>query len=113
MLLQEQPDVVLLLEGALVSWSLAIDERGGHEDLCGLGHRSVIPYVHERTELYYSSMPCLCEPEPYLFSALTDLFFDPREEVFIRSFYSSRSGSYNETRDPTGGLEVGERLYNI
>jgi hypothetical protein len=29
-LLQEQPDVVLLIERALISWSLA---RGGHEDL--------------------------------------------------------------------------------
>jgi hypothetical protein len=44
--------VVLLLEGALVSWSLAMDERGGHGDLRGLGHRSVIHYVHGRTELY-------------------------------------------------------------
>jgi hypothetical protein len=50
--LQEQPAVVLLLEGALVSWSLAMDERGGHEDLRGSGHWSVIPYVHGRTELY-------------------------------------------------------------
>jgi hypothetical protein len=64
-----------LLEGDLVSWSLAIDERGGHEDLYGSGRRSVIPYVHERTELYCSSMSCLCELDPYLFPALTDLFF--------------------------------------
>jgi hypothetical protein len=35
MLLQEQPTVVLLLERALVSWSLAMDERGGREDLRG------------------------------------------------------------------------------
>jgi hypothetical protein len=61
--------VVLLLEGGLVSWLLDIDERGGHEDLRGLGHRSVIPYVHRRTGLYCSSMPCLCEPEPHLFPA--------------------------------------------
>jgi hypothetical protein len=33
----------------LVSWSLAIDERGGHEGLHGSGRRSVIPYVHRRT----------------------------------------------------------------
>jgi hypothetical protein len=51
--------VVILLEGALVSWSLAMDECNGHEDLCGLGRRSIIPYVHGRTELYCSSMPCL------------------------------------------------------
>jgi hypothetical protein len=41
--------VVLLLEGALVSWSLAVDERDGHEDLCGSDRRSVIPYVYGRT----------------------------------------------------------------
>jgi hypothetical protein len=51
--------VVLSLEGALVSWSLAVDERGGHENLRGSGRWSVIPYVHRRTELYYSSVPCL------------------------------------------------------
>jgi hypothetical protein len=45
-LLQEQPVVVLLLEETLISWSLAIDECGGYEDLRGSGHRSVIPYVH-------------------------------------------------------------------
>jgi hypothetical protein len=49
--------VVILLEGDLVSWSLAIDERGGYEDLRGSGHRSVIPYVHGRIELYCSSLP--------------------------------------------------------
>jgi hypothetical protein len=62
--------VVLLLEGDLVSWSLAIDERSGHKDLCGLGRQSVIHYVHGRTGLYCSSLPCLCEPEPYLFCGL-------------------------------------------
>jgi hypothetical protein len=38
--------VVLLLEGALVSWLLAMRKYGGHEDLRGSGRRSVIPYVH-------------------------------------------------------------------
>jgi hypothetical protein len=52
--LQEQPTVVLLLERALVSWSLAMDERGGHEDLRGSGRRNVTRYVHGRTELYCS-----------------------------------------------------------
>jgi hypothetical protein len=61
--------VVLLLEGDLVSWSLAIDERGRHEDLSGLDHRSVIPHVHGRIGLYCSSLHYLCEPEPYLFPA--------------------------------------------
>jgi hypothetical protein len=49
--------VVLLLEGDLVSWSLAMDERSGHEYLRGSDRRSVIPYIHERTKLYYSSVP--------------------------------------------------------
>jgi hypothetical protein len=34
------------LEGALVSWLLAMREYGGHEDLRGSGRQSVIPYVH-------------------------------------------------------------------
>jgi hypothetical protein len=93
--------VVLLLEGVFVSWSLAMDERGGHEDLCGSSRRSVIPYVYGRTELYCSS---LYEPES---------FSDPCEEVSPRSFYSSRMDSYNETRGPTSAPEVFKTLYNI
>jgi hypothetical protein len=46
-------------------------------------------------------------PESFLFST------DPCEEVSARSFYSSRSDSYNETWGPTGGPEVVETLYNI
>jgi hypothetical protein len=61
-LLQEQPAVVLLLERVLVSWSLAMNERGGHEDLHGSGRRSVIPYVHGRTVLYCSILPSLSLP---------------------------------------------------
>jgi hypothetical protein len=38
--------VVLLLERDLVSWLSAMNEHGGHENLHGLAHRSVIPYVH-------------------------------------------------------------------
>jgi hypothetical protein len=53
MMLQEQPAVVFLLKRALVSWSLGMDK---HEDLCGSRHRSVIPYVHGRMELYCSSL---------------------------------------------------------
>jgi hypothetical protein len=51
---QEQPAVVLLRGRPLVSWLLALDERGGHSDLRGSDRLSVIPYVHGRTELYYS-----------------------------------------------------------
>jgi hypothetical protein len=81
--------VVLLLERVLATWSLAIDERGGHQDLCDSGCWSIIPYVYERTELYCSSLSCLCEPEPFP--------TDSCEVVSIRAFYSSRSGSYNES----------------
>jgi hypothetical protein len=61
-LLQELHVVVLLLKRVLVSWSLAMDERGEHEDLRGSGRQSVIPYVHGRTELYCSSLSCLSLP---------------------------------------------------
>jgi hypothetical protein len=54
--LQEQPAVNLLLGRALASWSLAMDEHGEHKDLCGLDHRSVIPYVHGGIGLYCSSL---------------------------------------------------------
>jgi hypothetical protein len=89
-----------------------MDECGGHKYLRGSGRRSVLPYVHGRTELYCSS---LCEPEPFLFltAGLDRPIFLPCEEVFTRSFYSSRPGSYNETRGPTGAPEVVETLYNI
>jgi hypothetical protein len=50
----EQPDVVLLWGRHLASWLLALGEHGGRKDLCGSGHLSIIPYVHERTELYYA-----------------------------------------------------------
>jgi hypothetical protein len=63
-LLHEQPTVVLLWGRHLASWSLALDIHNGHEDLRGSSRRSVIPYVHGRTELYYSS---LYEPEPFFF----------------------------------------------
>jgi hypothetical protein len=61
MLLQEQSVVVLLLEMALISWSLAIDKCGGHEDLRGPDRRSVIPYIYGRMKLYYSRLPCLSD----------------------------------------------------
>jgi hypothetical protein len=82
--------MVFLLERVLVSWSLAIDEHGGYEDLCDSDHRSVIPYVHGRTGLYCSSMPYLCEPESFFSPA-------PSKVAPARAFYSSRSDSYNES----------------
>jgi hypothetical protein len=35
-----------------MSCSLAMDERGGHEDLRASDRRSIIPYIYGRTELY-------------------------------------------------------------
>jgi hypothetical protein len=64
-LLHEQLVMILLLEGTLVSWSLVMDERDGYEDLRGSDRRSVMPYVHGRMELYCSSLPYLCELEPF------------------------------------------------
>jgi hypothetical protein len=43
---REQPAVVLLLEGLRSHKVLVMRKYGGHEDLRGLGRRSVIPYVH-------------------------------------------------------------------
>jgi hypothetical protein len=107
-LLYERPAVVLLLEGALVYWSLAIDEHSGLEDLHGSGRRSVIPYVLRRIEFIAQAFLAWAFP---FFDR--ESIFDPPEEVSTRSFYSPRPGSYNETRGPTGGPEVVETLYNI
>jgi hypothetical protein len=84
-----------------------MDEHSALENLRGSNHRSVIPYVYERAELYCSS---LYESEPFLFSTYLS---DPSEEVSTRSIYSSNPDSYNETRGPTGGLKVVETLCNI
>jgi hypothetical protein len=77
-----------------------MDERSGHQELCGSGRWSVIPYVHRRTKLYCIGLPCL------------SLFFfpDPCEVVPARAFYITRLGSYNESRGLTGGLGVGQTL---
>jgi hypothetical protein len=73
--------VVLLLEGVLISWSLAMDERDGHEDLCGSSRRSVITYVHRRTKLYCSSLP-ICPGICFRPPALTDLFFSLGKGIY-------------------------------
>jgi hypothetical protein len=78
--------VVLLLEGVLVSWSLAMDERSGHEDLHGSGHRIVIPYVQVRMELYCSSLPCLSMP----FCPTVNLFSTPRKRYLPDPFITQR-----------------------
>jgi hypothetical protein len=56
---------------------------------------------------------CMSLSLPICPPTLTDLFFDPCEEVSTPSFYSSWLGSYNETWGPTGGPEVVETPYNI
>jgi hypothetical protein len=92
--------VVLLLERILVSWSLAMDDRSGHQDLCDSGRRSVTPYVHETMALYCSSLAL-----PHVSLSLSsgrESVFNPREDVSTWSIYSSRSGSYNETQSLTG-----------
>jgi hypothetical protein len=99
-LLPKQPAALLLWGRALATWSLAMDEHGGHKDLHDSCRWSVIPSVHGRTELYCSSLPCL--------SAL--LFLTPCEVVSTRAFYISRSGSYNESQGPTGGLKTDKTL---
>jgi hypothetical protein len=65
--------VILLLDGAVVSWPLAMDERSGHEDLHGSSRRSVISYIHRRIELYCSSLSCL--NLPFLSAGLDRLIF--------------------------------------
>jgi hypothetical protein len=95
--------VFLLWRRVLVSWSLAMDERSGNQDLCGSDHRSVIPYIHRRTELYCTSLSCLS-----LF--FSDLSLDPCEVESARAFYNSRPGNYNESRGLIGGLGTGQTL---
>jgi hypothetical protein len=60
--------------GDLVSWSLAMDERGRHEDLRGSGRQSVIPCVHGRTVLHCSS---LYEPEAFFLTPVKRCLLDP------------------------------------
>jgi hypothetical protein len=50
--------------------------------------------------------------EPFLVFDCESVF-DPYEEVYTRSFYSSRPGSYNKIRGPIDGPEVVETLYSI
>jgi hypothetical protein len=82
-------------------------EHGGHEDLRGLGHQSVIPYVHGEWELYYS-----VQFKRWLGSFRVGV---PSLLIlaFSRAFYSSRAGSYNETQGPTGDPGAGKTLCSM
>jgi hypothetical protein len=81
--------------------TLKQDEHGG---LRGLGHKSVIPYVHERMRVV------LFKRWFFLSVALSDLPRACPVLVSTRAFYSSRSDSYNKTQGPTGGLGAGKTL---
>jgi hypothetical protein len=90
--------VVLLWGRSLASWLLAIDEHNGHKGLRDLARRSVIPYIHGRTELYYSS---LYEPKPFLF--LTSQKWRPPEP-----FIAQGRVVYNEPPSPTSDPRAGK-----
>jgi hypothetical protein len=95
--------MVLLLKRDLVSWLLAMDEHGRHQDLRGSSRQSVIPFIHGRTGLYCSSLPCLGIP-----------FRSPLVKMCLpKNFIAQCWVVYNETRGPTGGPEVVKTLYNI
>jgi hypothetical protein len=72
---------------------LPLDERSGHQDLCGAGRRSVIPYVHGRMVVVLF--------KHWLFLSVTFSSLEESKRTCLvlasaRAFYSSRSGSYNE-----------------
>jgi hypothetical protein len=90
--------MVLLWGRPLASWLLALGERGGLKDLRCSGCRSVIPYIHERTELYCSS---LHEPEPFL-------FLPPQKWRPTEPFIAQGRVVYNEPQGPTGGPRTGK-----
>jgi hypothetical protein len=60
--------MILLLESAYISRMLAMREHGGDEDLHGLNHRSVIPYIHERMRVI---LQCVIQALVWLFVALS------------------------------------------
>jgi hypothetical protein len=67
-------------------------EYGGHDDLHGSGHRSVISYVHRRMRVV---LHCGVQ-------TLASLFRVGVQRILLvlastRAIYSLRSGSYNET----------------
>jgi hypothetical protein len=77
-------------------WLFALDERGGHDNLCGSGRLSIIPYIHGRTELYFcSSLPCLsffcfltpvkrCLPGPFIAQGEVDAMRPGTRQVALR-----------------------------
>jgi hypothetical protein len=97
-----------------------MDEHGEHQDLCGLCHWSIIPYVHGRDECCITvcmlksrlSLPVvgLARRESCVELEFQRACLDP---LLAQSFYTSRPGSYIVTRCPIGGPEVVETLYNI
>ncbi len=99
---------------------LALDERSGHQDLRDSVHRSVIPYVHGRTELYCSS---LYKPESVYLSVGLDrpifstagldrpLFLTPVKRCLPGPFIAQGRIVIIRPGGPTSGPEVVETLY--
>jgi hypothetical protein len=83
-------------------------EHGGHEDLRGSDRRSVIPYVHGRTELYCSN---LYEQEH--FSPTMNLFLTHVKRCLLGPFITQGRVVTMRPGGPAGGPEVVEILYNI
>jgi hypothetical protein len=61
-----------------------MDERGGHQDLRGSDHRSVIPYVHRRMGVI---LQCVVQALAWSFFILT----------FAWPFTAQDHGKYNMT----------------
>jgi hypothetical protein len=78
-----------------------MEKHGGHEDLRGPDHRSIIPYVHGESVVLQCVWCC---------SSWELNFIAP---VIHPDFYSSSTGSYTVTQGPTSGPRVNEIIYSI
>jgi hypothetical protein len=83
-------------------------KHDGHEDLRSLNHWSVIPHVHGRIGVV---LQCVVQALSWLFQSWG--WENPLILASAWTFYSSRTGSYNETQDPTGGLRAGKTLCSM
>jgi hypothetical protein len=64
---------------------------------------AIAQYPTSTGEQNYIAQVWLCPSEPEHFSP-------PYEVAYAQAFYSSRSGSYNESQGPIGGLRAGKTL---
>jgi hypothetical protein len=79
-----------------------MEKHSGHEDLCGSGHRSIIPYVYGRV---CCIAVCVCCSSREL-NLLKESKRSCLKSVVILSLYSIGSVSYMQTRGQTGGPGV-------